>query len=136
MEDTEKKPKKRGNPNFKTGQPNPYPTAGKNKNDGITIREIISSVHAIVGTDLQTLLAHHLLITKEAYEDGTDKKSYTTLLNSLLDRCVIPLSREVNLNVSGKIDHIALLHKQDEAITERLRGYLVVPSIETTVKEK
>ena len=113
-------PKKRGNPNFRTGVPNPYPNAGRH-DQGVTVTDLLKTVQNVIGTDLETLLACHLLSAKEKYEAGLDYRSYTTMIMSIVDKCVAPLPKHINVDHTGQIEHIQILQEQDAAITERLR---------------
>lgn len=126
-------PKKRGpgNPQWVKGHPK-VPGSGRQK-EGITIDKILKTVRKVAGTDFETLLAQHLNETKEAYLAGDDYRSYTTMLMSIMDRVVQSIPKQVSVDVSGTVNHIAQLAAQDESIHERLiqRGYTDVVALVT-----
>ncbi len=111
-------PKGVGNPKWSDGTWKGGPGRPK---EGITITNILKTVHGITGSDFETLLATHMYNAKMKYDSGEDKRSYTTMLLSMMEKVTQSLPTQVNHDHSGKIEHIAALQEQDAAITARLK---------------
>jgi hypothetical protein len=119
MESTEQpRSKHKGNPNWVKGM-KALPGVGRPKN-AIDIKDILTTVRKVTGANFEVLLAQHLADAKEAYENGTDKRSYTTMIMSIMEKVTRSLPKDIKIDVTGKVEHIAVLQAQDEAINAKL----------------
>ena len=109
--------KRKGNPNWVKG----WKGGPGRPPEGIKINDILDTVRKVTGSDFESLLAVHLYDAKSKYDNGEDLRSYTSMLMSIMDRVTQSLPKQVNHDVSGKVEHISILQEQDKVITERLR---------------
>ena len=102
------------------GRPKGVRNRNMNKSDIMNLSRVITQV---TGESIEMLVANHLQKVRQRYDEGTDMKSYTTLLHTLIDKCFIPLPKQVNVDVSGTVFHTnETLIEQDRMISERLKA--------------
>jgi hypothetical protein len=110
------------------GRPRGATNVANRRADIIGLSKIIQ---VVTGESVEQLVANHLANARTRYNDGTDTRSYTTLISTLIDKCFIPLAKTVEVNVTGTVSHVAKsLSEQDELITQRLQNYGKIYGVE------